>query len=407
MYILELESMKKSILLLLIFHSIYTNGQNFLANGGFEDINKCEEYGASCAPEAWFRIPPYDLTITDKAQRTPHNGKISEIIVVENKYHPLSRRVFLYTKILCPLIKGNEYQLSFYLHNLNRKDYTVEALFSSEELIAGIQNPLSFDPSLVFTIEEECEKMDDEGWRKVSQTFVADGTEQFLTLGYFSKKEVLLSKNEKTNIKGDIVILIDDILLVPTDVYEESCPEYESEKINLYEQNYRHTNKVSINYHPENLKQPEWTDNFFEKPQETIPTEEEIETPKSVLPNKEWDEKDTLIFEIPYVAFDFDKTLIREEYQSRLDSFAMQIQYLDPSKIQFIGHTDSMGSEEYNQKLSEKRAKAVQAYMNQFQYFQTASSDFIGKGESQPKADNKTFEGRQKNRRVEIVIFKK
>ncbi|MEM6965165.1 MAG: OmpA family protein [Bacteroidota bacterium] len=400
--------MKRSLLLSLLLYVINLNGQNFLANGGFEDINKCEEYGASCAPEAWFRIPPYDLTITDKAQRIPHAGKISEIIVVENKYHPLSRRVFLYTKMLCPLIKGNEYQLSFYLNNLNRKDYTVEALFTSEELIAGIKNPLSFEPNLIFTLEEECEKMDDEGWRKVSATFIADGTEQFLTLGYFSKKEVQLAKNEKTNIKGDIVILIDDVTLTPTDDAEMICTQYESEKLNLYQQNYRHTNKISIDYQPENIRQPEWTDNFFEKPQEISKKINEVKpSPKSVLPHKEWNEKDTLVFEVPYVAFDFDKTLIKENFQSRLDSFAMQIQYLNPSKIQFVGHTDSMGSEDYNQKLSEKRANAVQAYMNQFDYFKTALLESIGKGESQPKADNKTLEGRQKNRRVEIVIFRK
>ena len=65
-----------------------------------------------------------------------------------------------------------------------------------------------------------------------------------------------------------------------------------------------------------------------------------------------------------------------------------------------------MGSVEYNQKLSEKRAAAVQNYLNRYVFFKNTPSEVIGKGELVPKADNKTFEGRQLNRRVEIVIFK-
>ena len=124
------------------------------------------------------------------------------------------------------------------------------------------------------------------------------------------------------------------------------------------------------------------------------------------MPNRNWNDKDTLVFEVPLVAFRFDDFLIKKEFQSKLDSFALQIQYLDPEKIQYLGHTDNMGSVEYNQKLSERRAKAVQKYLKQYDFFKDINSEVIGKGELTPKADNKTFEGRQLNRRVEIVIFK-
>ena len=147
--------MKKSAFIFFLLFSTSLFCQNFLANPSFEDFNKCEEYGAKCAPEAWFRIPPHDLTVTDKALRAPHGGKTSELIVVENYYHPLVRRVYLYTKILCPLQKGKDYQLSFFLNNLNRKEYLIEVLFSEQELIAGEKNPLNFKPNLEFTIEQE------------------------------------------------------------------------------------------------------------------------------------------------------------------------------------------------------------------------------------------------------------
>ena len=71
--------------------------------------------------------------------------------------------------------------------------------------------------------------------------------------------------------------------------------------------------------------------------------------------------------------------------------------------LQVEGHTDSVGSDEYNQQLSEKRAGAVREYLVQ----QGISSDAIeahGLGKTEPVASNETAEGRQQNRRVEMVI---
>ena len=65
------------------------------------------------------------------------------------------------------------------------------------------------------------------------------------------------------------------------------------------------------------------------------------------------------------------------------------------------GHTDSIGTDEYNQKLSERRAAAVKDYLVS-KGMPAAKITTIGKGESQPVATNKTAEGRQKNRRVDI-----
>lgn len=399
--------MKKSIFIFFLLFPSSLFSQNFLANPSFEDINKCEEFGAKCAPEAWFRIPPHDLTITDKALRVPHNGKISELIVVENYYHPLARRVFLYTKILCPLQKGKDYQLSFFLNNLERKEYIVEALLSEAELIAGEKNPLNFKPNLEFTLEQEMSFNQNSGWRKVQSIFKATGKEKFLTIGYFSKEEIIAPRKER-NEKGDIVILIDDIELIPLDINEEICPEFLTEKNELYDQDYRHTIKISVDQTPEDRSEKTWNKNFFDRPIEKDSTNKtiSIEIIKPVFPDRVWNEKDTLVFEVPLVAFRFDDIQIKKEFQNKLDSFALQIQYLNPKKIEYLGHTDNMGSVEYNQKLSEKRAAAVQNYLNRYVFFKNTPSEVIGKGELVPKADNKTFEGRQLNRRVEIVIFK-
>ena len=68
-----------------------------------------------------------------------------------------------------------------------------------------------------------------------------------------------------------------------------------------------------------------------------------------------------------------------------------------------VGHTDSVGSEAYNQKLSVRRAEAVKAYLVS-KGIEKNRIYTEGKGEKQPVADNKTKEGRTKNRRVEIEV---
>lgn len=69
-----------------------------------------------------------------------------------------------------------------------------------------------------------------------------------------------------------------------------------------------------------------------------------------------------------------------------------------------VGHTDSTGPEEYNQRLSERRAEAAAAFLME-QGIRPSHIRTLGKGESEPVASNDTPEGRQLNRRVEIAIF--
>jgi len=167
--------------------------------------------------------------------------------------------------------------------------------------------------------------------------------------------------------------------------------------------------KISINGKPISVElEKRWGSNFLEKPLNEKHEEKEEVTKiyDPVMPDRIWEDKDTLVFEIPNIAFDFDRSQIKGEFKERLDLFAAQIEYLSPEKIQFVGHTDSMGPHRYNKRLSEKRAKAVQEYLNQYQFFRNSKIEVIGMGENTPKATNKTIEGRQLNRRVEIVIYR-
>jgi OmpA-OmpF porin, OOP family len=99
--------------------------------------------------------------------------------------------------------------------------------------------------------------------------------------------------------------------------------------------------------------------------------------------------------------FDFDKSVLRPDGKQSIDDAMSKIRGTDLEMVIATGHTDSVGSDAYNQKLSERRAAAVKDYLVS-KGIPAAKITTIGKGESQPVATNKTAEGRQKNRRVDI-----
>ena len=103
--------------------------------------------------------------------------------------------------------------------------------------------------------------------------------------------------------------------------------------------------------------------------------------------------------------FDFDKAILKEQGKAELHNLDEYIKSkaLNVVDINVIGHTDSMGSAEYNQGLSERRAMAVKEYMVS-EGIDATIMDVSGKGESEPVASNDTDEGRALNRRVEIHV---
>jgi len=101
--------------------------------------------------------------------------------------------------------------------------------------------------------------------------------------------------------------------------------------------------------------------------------------------------------------FDFNKSVLKAEGKAKLDDLVGKVKGINLEVIIAVGHTDAVGSDAYNQKLSVKRSDAVKAYLVS-KGIEKNRVYTEGKGEKQPVADNNTAAGRAKNRRVEIEV---
>lgn len=101
--------------------------------------------------------------------------------------------------------------------------------------------------------------------------------------------------------------------------------------------------------------------------------------------------------------FDFDKSVLKPEGRAKLDDLVSKMRGLNLEVIIAVGHTDSVGTDAYNQRLSVRRSEAVKAYLIS-KGIERNRVYTEGKGEKQPVADNRTAAGRAQNRRVEIEV---
>jgi OOP family OmpA-OmpF porin len=101
--------------------------------------------------------------------------------------------------------------------------------------------------------------------------------------------------------------------------------------------------------------------------------------------------------------FDFDKSVVKPEGQTALDDLLVKLQGMNTEVMVTMGHTDSVGTDDYNQKLSLRRAEAVKAYLMS-KGIDSARVFTEGKGEADPVEDNRSAEHRAKNRRVTVEV---
>ncbi|MBV2119939.1 MAG: OmpA family protein [Candidatus Thiodiazotropha sp. (ex Ctena orbiculata)] len=116
-------------------------------------------------------------------------------------------------------------------------------------------------------------------------------------------------------------------------------------------------------------------------------------------------EGDNIILNLPgNITFEVDKTDVKADFVEILDSVALVLNEYKSTMIEVAGHTDSTGSESYNQRLSQQRAQSVSEILNR-NGVAGVRIDTVGYGETRPIASNGHAAGRQQNRRVELTLL--
>jgi|GEM_PF-568589 len=344
------------------------SAQNLLPNPGFEDINRCVEYHAECAPEAWFNVSATNYLVKGRIAPRPVIGQMVLLLPVGNVLPSFKKPRFTYTMLLCPLVKGAEYELSFFIHTGGKPFGGLELFFMDKE-------PTLFSLSILhrnFSVPLTTADVDDElkGWKHISKKFTATGNESFLLLPNKPIDAEAYAIKDAMNSGGDVFYFLDEVILKPVTPMS-LCEQAGENKLLLYAHNYRHMDIPLL--------------------KEVVPR-----APEPVIT------RDTIT--IPSVLFDVNSAVLKPAVKKILDSVVKLIAGYNSTQVDINGHTDNTGSVEKNEQLALNRAASVRTYLAEKLPALAAGISATGKGQSVPIADNNTVEGRARNRRVEVII---
>jgi outer membrane protein OmpA-like peptidoglycan-associated protein len=358
---------------LFLFSGCFTvnaQAQNLFANAGFEDLNVCTEYHASCAPEAWYYIKPTNNPlVSGRVAPKALLGTNVLLVPVANVYTPYDQRSYVYTKLTCPLEKGKQYKLSFYLNSSKRSFYNIDFYFSEKEPATYGFTSNGLNPSFSITpyfIEAEMKQ----GWQAVVYTFTATETASFCLIGNMSKEILPYKEADKMSSSGNIYYFLDEIKLTPI-LTQLPCASYQENINKMYAQNYRHTDFTIV-------------DTEEKKPAKPVFVIDKIT--------------------VPAAFFETGKAFLKPAFQKLMDSLTLALPLKKVAKMEITGYTDNKGLLENNLSLSIARAEAVKNYILQKMPQYNDIIFISGKGQENPIAENNTEAGRSKNRRVEIIL---
>lgn len=376
--------MRPILITILLLGHIAANSQNLLPNGGFEDENICTEYIKNCAPEAWiatslFANYYFDASLSGAANA--HQGT-HYIGLSAGNLHVSNIRNFLRSQLLCSLRKGHQYQLEFYVRSHHHILDSIGIYFSAQDFLYERRFFKLLSPQL-WSTDGLNKGVDTWVWQKVHLIYTADGTENFITIGNFKKNDYTGIRNAEY--RNDYYFFLDDVSLVPVDPNEKICSQVDSIRKEIYSQNERHSY----------LERKVYMYRRNPPPVKPLPATEDVK--KQLI--------DTLI--IPDIFFATASYELNKTSYNLLDSFASKISQAAVDSMILEGHTDSIGKLAYNEALSLNRAQSVKNYLSGKVAGLDAKSTTRGFAFHRPIASNKTPQGRQLNRRVEIFLYKR
>ncbi|WP_171017306.1 OmpA family protein [Maribacter sp. ACAM166] len=269
-------------------------------------------------------------------------------------FAPDDYREYIQGALSTTLQKGGRYTISFYVSLAERSDFAVKEFgirFSefpvkveTSKVLSNIHfSKLQGDTSNQIEITYSKFYSDEKEWIKLTQEFVANGTENYILIGNFKNNRRTQKFQTKRKITKGSYYYVDMISVVKTDSKKIDSPPIHNFKL------------------------------------------DSVHVFKDVL-------------------FGFNKAILKDVYQQELTSILNYLKLHTEVKIKISGHTDTMGSDRFNQLLSEKRAKSAADYFL-LKGVEQSRIYFDGFGSSKPIASNKTKAGRLLNRRVEFVLL--
>jgi OmpA-OmpF porin, OOP family len=339
---------------------------NLIPNGGFEQRYQCPDQREDLAHARAWRVAAYTPDFyhvcgtgtasapdNEMGAQWPHGGEgyggFWAYVIPGLDY-----REFLSIRLKEPLQPGRRYQLTLWLSlaeasNVALCGLTVRASAAPPDNPRVAARPGEF----VVAMEAEGVLQERDGWQPLRATFTAQGGERFLTIGNYRQEA-------------------DDCLI----------------EIGGNTRTYKAAQKAAY-YYVDDVRLAA----LPSPPPQPVVAED---------PPPRWRSGDTL--RLRDVIFAFDKAELMAAALPQLDSLAAFLQAHPAIQIDISGHTDSEGDAAYNWRLSLRRAESLRAYLLA-RGLPPAQVSAGGLGESRPVAGNDTPQGRERNRRVEIVFF--
>ena len=370
-------------ILLAMLPTLLLAQDNLVYNASFEDNRECprkiEALGVLTIVEGWYQptagSADYYNVCGSKDCGVPGNKLGHQPARSGNAYCGIYcsktiYREYLQTELKEPLKKGAKYRVSYWVNlssNSNCAVSSMGALLTTErvtdtvkgvlmarewsELAPGVRQSVAtyYKPQVVSDVL----LADTAEWMEVSGEMTAEGGERFLTIGNFhaAGRSGIEEVEWVSGLLSGAYYYIDDVEIRLVAEAVDTVEEKESE--------------------------PQAT--------EAVPTVGETLTLREIY-------------------FQYDKTILLQQSYNELQRLLRLLEANPKMRIEIGGHTDSKGSVEYNQRLSEGRAKAVADYLIEHG-INAKRLEFKGYGKSRPIDDNDSEEGRARNRRVEIKIL--
>jgi outer membrane protein OmpA-like peptidoglycan-associated protein len=454
------------VLFLTLFASInntVAQGKNLVKNPGFEKYEKCPDdytpenlshklvpgwsYPTRATPDYFNRCSHRNVGVPMNfaGESEPHSGDgyVGAILSgTEESY-----REYIQGEMMVPMVKGQKYCVRFYYKLASYSRFAVDQMslyFSDVEIKNDININLPYTPQITNKVGLFLDNIYE--WEEFCTVYTANGNERFFIIGNFKNYDntnyVVTDKNiVNLRNKAYAYYYFDDVIISPLDNCL-NCPcvlhDFESR---IIEASYtggqdRMTGKITKIINDGHIRigliggtppyHVRWNNNLEGTELSQLPGGKYIYLARDA---NNCLASDTITFVEPVIVkdvfmeglraidegsavilknifFDFNKTELLPASYAELNKVVQFMLEDDIKKIEISGHTDSEGSDAYNQKLSEGRASAVVNYLIS-QGVKPERMIAVGYGESRPIDTNLTEEGRSQNRRVEFTLIKK